>query len=219
MQRFINKAKHTITFHTANGPTVPENVANIHVKEVDEDITPYILNNAPPVLTVGYRCMEMRYTFMWPGGQSPFLIRPDGMIIHLVVEHYIPYLVPGEKRCKPQRPTGSMTFCRVAPAPSSNLQSDVSGGTALSTRPKSRVNKSHRVDKVVLSDDEPAIVEDAEDTPVGGGEGQSALDDEFVDHVPPAAIEIFARGGAQPLSSSYSQSQITHTVRRVGGQR
>ena len=55
MTRFINKTKHTITVPTANGPTVTENVANIHVKEVDEDITPYLLNNTPPVLTVGYR--------------------------------------------------------------------------------------------------------------------------------------------------------------------
>ena len=40
-----------------------ENVANIYVNELDEHITPYIVNNTPPVLTVGYRCMEMGYTF------------------------------------------------------------------------------------------------------------------------------------------------------------
>ena len=44
MKRFVNKAKHTITFHTANGPTVTEKVANIYAKELDESITPYILN-------------------------------------------------------------------------------------------------------------------------------------------------------------------------------
>ena len=56
-----------------------ENVANIHVQELDEDITPYILNNT-------LRCMEMGYTFIWPSGQSPFFIRQDGMLTHLVVE-------------------------------------------------------------------------------------------------------------------------------------
>ena len=32
MNHLINKAKHTITLHTANGPTVTDNVAEIHVK-------------------------------------------------------------------------------------------------------------------------------------------------------------------------------------------
>ena len=53
MKRFVEKARHKITFHTANGPTVTENVANVYVKELDENITPYILNNSPPVMTVG----------------------------------------------------------------------------------------------------------------------------------------------------------------------
>ena len=86
---------HTITFHTANGPTVTENVANVYVKDLDENITPNVLNNSQPVLTVGYRCMELGYTFIWPTGQNPYFIRPDGMIVHLTVEHYIPYLFLG----------------------------------------------------------------------------------------------------------------------------
>ena len=35
MTRFVEKAKHTSTFHTANGPTVTEDVANVYVKELD----------------------------------------------------------------------------------------------------------------------------------------------------------------------------------------
>ena len=91
MKTFVEKAKHTITFHTANGPTVTEDVADVYVQELDENITLYIYNNIPPVLTVGYRCMEMGYTFIWPTGQNPFFIRHDGMIVHLAVENYMPY--------------------------------------------------------------------------------------------------------------------------------
>ena len=90
-KRFVHKAKNTITFHTANGLTVTENVANIYVHELDENITPFILNNTPPVLTVGYRCVETGYTIIWLHEQSPFFIRPDGMIIHLVVEKALTY--------------------------------------------------------------------------------------------------------------------------------
>ena len=48
------KPNTTITSHTANGPMATEDVANVYVKELVEDITPYIINNTRPVLTVGY---------------------------------------------------------------------------------------------------------------------------------------------------------------------
>ena len=66
IKRFVSKAKVPIPFHTANGPTRIDNIANIHVRELDEHITPYVIENTPPVLTVGYRCMELGYTFIWP---------------------------------------------------------------------------------------------------------------------------------------------------------
>ena len=45
MKRFVEKATHTITFHTVNGPTVTEDVANVYVKELDENITPTFSTN------------------------------------------------------------------------------------------------------------------------------------------------------------------------------
>ena len=81
IKRFVSKAKVPITFHTANGPTRTENIANIHARELDENITPYVLENTPPFLTFGYRCMELGYTFIWPTSQEPYFIRPDGMVI------------------------------------------------------------------------------------------------------------------------------------------
>ena len=40
IKRCVSKAKVPIRFHTANGPTRTENVANIHVRELDHNITP-----------------------------------------------------------------------------------------------------------------------------------------------------------------------------------
>ena len=54
LRRFVNKAKHTITVHTENGPIVTDDVDNISVKELDEHLTPCMLNNAASVLAVGY---------------------------------------------------------------------------------------------------------------------------------------------------------------------
>ena len=110
IKRIVSKAKVPITFHTANGATRTENIASIHVRELDENIMPYVLDNTPPVLTVGYRCMEMGYTFVWPTSQDPYFIRPDGMIIRLMVENYIPYLVPNARQCKPRKPSGTRIF-------------------------------------------------------------------------------------------------------------
>ena len=81
MKRFAIKAKHTITFHTANGPTVTENVANVYVKELSENIAPYILYNTHPV---GYRCMELGYAL--PRDRSSFVLPPINGRFTLMVE-------------------------------------------------------------------------------------------------------------------------------------
>ena len=86
-----------------------EDVANLYVKGLDDNIIPYILNNTRPVLTVGYQCMEIRYTFHWTSGQNPFCIRPDRMTIHMVVENCKLYMVIGAEYCKPCKPAGSMS--------------------------------------------------------------------------------------------------------------
>jgi hypothetical protein len=75
IRRFVSKAKVPITFHTANRPPRTDNVAHFYVKELDENITPHVIDNTPPVLTVGYRCMELGYTCIWPTNQSPYFIR------------------------------------------------------------------------------------------------------------------------------------------------
>ena len=180
MKTFVEKAKHTITFHTANGPTVTEDVADVYVKELDENITLYIYNNIPPVLTVGYRCMEMGYTFIWPTGQKPFSIRLDGMIAHLAVGNYFPYLIPGSSHCKPKKSTGSLTFCSASPVISREKQkSGDPGAVAGAVRPKSTTKVKQCRDKhcVVPSDSdaetemhsEPELVEE-EEQPSSGDE-------------------------------------------------
>ena len=41
--------------------------------------------------------MDMGSTFIVVDGQNPFSICPDGMLMYLVVETYIPDLVPGSE--------------------------------------------------------------------------------------------------------------------------
>ena len=45
------------------------------------------------VLSVGRRCVEQGYSFVWEANTTPYMKSPDGKIVHLVVDGYIPYLV------------------------------------------------------------------------------------------------------------------------------
>ena len=210
MKRFVEKATHTITFHTAHGPTVVEDVANVYVNELDENITPYIFNNSPPVLKVGYSCMEFGYTFIWPTGQNPYFIRIDGRIVHLTVDNCIPYLVPNSNRCKPCKPTGPMPFRCATPVISRrNSKSGGPGVAAHAHRPKARTNtKKCRVERfAVPSDTEsgtdvPDLVESAEDA-----SGQSSSGDESIDRMSRSARRSLREETHSLYHFAYSQAQ------------
>ena len=48
-------------------------------------------------------------------------IRPDGTIVHLTVDNYIPYLVPKNNHCKPRKATGTMSFKCATPVVSRDV--------------------------------------------------------------------------------------------------
>ncbi|MFM7987693.1 MAG: hypothetical protein ACKPKO_51105, partial [Candidatus Fonsibacter sp.] len=64
------KGEDTGVFHTANGSATTNSVAWIDISESEENITPYVVSNAPPVLTVGYLCMEKGYSFYMAARQK-----------------------------------------------------------------------------------------------------------------------------------------------------
>ena len=59
--------------------------------------TPYILDETPAVLSVGVRCMEQGYSFVWPADSKPYFIRPDHKVIELNVDGRVPVI---ESSCK-----------------------------------------------------------------------------------------------------------------------
>ena len=50
----------------------------MRVPELDSDINFYVLDNTPPVVSVGKRCMEEGYGFYWKPYSTPVFIKPDG---------------------------------------------------------------------------------------------------------------------------------------------
>ena len=63
-----------------------------------EPINAYVLDDTPSVLSVGKRCMKQGYGFVWPPGDNPFMINPDGKRISLFVNGDIPYVRAGSHK-------------------------------------------------------------------------------------------------------------------------
>ena len=87
-----------ISFQTANGVTDTDLVSNFQTESFKEPINAYVLDDTPSVLSVGKRCMNHNYGFVWPPGREPFMIDPEGKRISLFVNGDIPYVRVGSRK-------------------------------------------------------------------------------------------------------------------------
>ena len=83
---------HPVTFLTANGKVKVHKTVPMYSKAMGGHMTPFLLTDTPPVLSVGRRCMEQGYSFHWDAYEEPYLVTPQGGCIALAVEQNIPYL-------------------------------------------------------------------------------------------------------------------------------
>ena len=90
-----SKAKNPIQFQTANGNTKGLDIVTMNIVEFDESVEPYVLPDTPSVLSIGRRCMQEGYHFVWLSGKHPYLITPSGKLVALAVEDDIPYHISG----------------------------------------------------------------------------------------------------------------------------
>ena len=88
-----------VNFHTANGVTCSTKRSSIKFEAFSEPAEAHILEDTPSVLSMGKRCVDLGYSFVWPTGRTPFMLDPNGSIIEMTVKDYIPYVsVDQEKR-------------------------------------------------------------------------------------------------------------------------
>ena len=92
MQEIIKDAKKPIELVTANGKITVDKQAHTTVGPLHEEITPYVLDNTPAVISVGRRCTNEGYDFIWRSGKLPYFKTPDGHKIEFDLEHYVPQL-------------------------------------------------------------------------------------------------------------------------------
>ena len=81
-----------INFHTANGVTSASKMTDIKFNVFEEPVRAHVLEDTPSVLSMGKRCLEQGYTFIWPSGKDPFMIDNNGLMINMRVKDHIPYV-------------------------------------------------------------------------------------------------------------------------------
>ena len=66
----------------------------VQVLAIKDTVTPLLLESCPAVLSVGRRCIEEGYEFRWkPYSRNPTFHLPDGTVINMEVDGYVPYIV------------------------------------------------------------------------------------------------------------------------------
>ena len=89
-----------VNFHTANGVTSSTKRSDIKFEAFDEPAQAHILEDTPSVMSMGKRCIDLGYSFIWPSGKTPYMIDSNGDIIEMTVRDYIPYINIDQKKRK-----------------------------------------------------------------------------------------------------------------------
>ena len=68
--------------------------------KLGKTIDPYLVQSLPPVISVGVRCIDDSFDFVWRGlkGEQPYMVKPSWERIDLVVKDYVPYLANNSKK-------------------------------------------------------------------------------------------------------------------------
>ena len=145
---------------TANGESRADKGIALWLSTLGEDITPYVLEDTPNALSLGRRCVDGGYDWVWLGGTTcTYIVHPAvrakwGPIydpvpkserIAMRVEDYCPYLGdPGSTfaavdgfaaaACSVVRPVASAPMVRTMPSP-------ISGGGGRSSSSSSNAQR------------------------------------------------------------------------------
>ncbi|CAE7248571.1 JNK [Symbiodinium sp. CCMP2592] len=79
-------------------------VAHMRIDGLDELIEAYALESTPSLLSLGKRCKELGYRFIWDPYCDPIFFDPNGRRLKVDVINNIPYLTPSETEVVAGRP-------------------------------------------------------------------------------------------------------------------
>ena len=80
--------------------------------------------------------MNLGYSCIWPKGEDPYFLLPNGSICPLVTKGDVPYLYPGNSQCQPKTSKKTRCFACAADTSSSEKQcKDVKTSVAFTAAP------------------------------------------------------------------------------------
>ena len=83
-------------WHSANGNVTCDSVLPIAVPDIaDNNTEVYVMEDTPPLLSIGKRVIHRGYSFMWLNGKAPCLITPRNRIIPLDMSGDCPFIKKG----------------------------------------------------------------------------------------------------------------------------
>ena len=182
-------ASEPISFQTANGVTESDLMSNFRTDSFDEPINAYVLDDTPSVLSVGKRCMNQEYGFVWPPGREPFMINPEGRKITLFVRGDIPYVRAGSNKSLAHDDAEASTIFQIFQDAKEGTLTDATSGTMATAVPGEVVadaldGEEHELPPDPDPDEVPGEdVPEAEagrppDPPEGAGVGGIPVDDD-----------------------------------------
>jgi hypothetical protein len=86
----LNSAR---TFNTANGRTRANNSVRVDSSALGTSVNPLVLENTPPVLSIGQRVIRDNWKFEWTQSAGPVFTKPDGATIQMSVKNFVPIIV------------------------------------------------------------------------------------------------------------------------------
>lgn len=90
LQRLVDEV---VYYNTCNGTTSASHVLDLFIQCISLKTSPYVLKSTPPILSMGVRCLNEGYTYVWVGGKTPVLITPDGACaILMTLNGVVPWL-------------------------------------------------------------------------------------------------------------------------------
>ena len=81
-----------VRMSTPNGLVDANKSVSFSVPELGSPIDAYVLEHTPTVVSIGTRCVNLGYHFVWRPYKRPYIITPGGKKITLEVINNVPYL-------------------------------------------------------------------------------------------------------------------------------
>ena len=88
----VYRSHEPLGFTTANGSQSADQQASVHIDCIDKAVQPYVLPDTPVVISVGMRCIQDGWDFVWKSFSRSYFKKRDGTKIKLEVKDYVDYV-------------------------------------------------------------------------------------------------------------------------------